>query len=66
MGGTHFDWTLSEEARLSLLVNAVSTEEMISQLVNNAPAIASAGMPAYNWLNDNEHGLKQCRIILIT
>ena len=28
----------------------------IAQLTNNAPAIPHLGIPAYNWLNDDEHG----------
>jgi beta-glucosidase len=37
---------------------------MIAQLVNNAPKIdsknggSSVQVPAYNYLNDNEHGVK--------
>ena len=31
---------------------------MIAQLVNDAPALARVGLPAYNYLNDNEHGVK--------
>lgn len=56
--GTHLDATLSEEERLDALVSRVNVSDMIHQLVNNAPAIEAAAVPAYNWLNDNEHGVK--------
>ena len=48
----------AEEARLDQLVNSVSTADQIAQLVNNAPTIESMDLPAYNYLNDNEHGVK--------
>jgi len=56
--GTHLDWTLGEEERLDKLVAAVNLSQMIGQLVNNAPAIDEVALPAYNWLNDDEHGVK--------
>ena len=55
--GTYLDTNLSEEARLDQLVASLSTDEMISQLVNNAPQIEGVGLPPYNYLNDNEHGV---------
>ena len=30
---------------------------MIGQLVDDAPALERLALPAYNWLNDNEHGV---------
>ena len=56
--GTHYDWTLSEEERLDAFMKAVSLTDMISQLKNDAPGLENASLPAYNWLNDNEHGVK--------
>jgi hypothetical protein len=56
--GTYLDATLSEDARLDLLVKKTTTAEQIAQLVNNAPKIESQHLPAYNYLNDNEHGVK--------
>lgn len=55
---TYLDWTRSEDERLDMLSGSVSTSDMISQLVNNAPKIDSVEVPAYNYLNDNEHGVK--------
>ena len=59
--GTHLDWELEEEARLAFLVNHTTLEEQAAQLINMAPAIERPGiaLPAYNWLNDDEHGVKQ-------
>jgi hypothetical protein len=59
LAGTHLDTRLSEEARLNWLVDAVATNmtELTQQLVNNAPAIDRLGVPAYNYLNDDEHGV---------
>ena len=59
--GTHLDHELSEELRLKYLVEHTTLEEQAGQLKNMAPAIARPGIaiPAYNWLNDDEHGVKQ-------
>ena len=45
------------EARLEMLVKATNLSEKIAQLTNDAPAIVRLGIPAYNWLNDDEHGV---------
>ena len=55
--GTHLDWTLSEDARLDYLVAHTSLAEQIGQLTNKAPAIYELGIPQYNWLNDDQHGV---------
>ena len=40
------------------LVTAANLTEMIGQLTNAAPAIERLGIPAYNWLSDDEHGVR--------
>ena len=55
--GTHLDATLDDEARLDYLVSAANLTEQISQLTARAPGIPRLGIPAYNWLNDDVHGL---------
>ena len=55
--GSHLDWTLSVAARVAALVAATNTTEQIAQLTNAAPAIERLGLPAYQWLNDDEHGV---------
>ena len=57
--GTHLDWTLSVDQRLDYLVAHTNTSEQIAQLTNDAPGIPRLSVPAYNWLNDDEHGVKQ-------
>ena len=58
MKGTHLDWTLSLEERLSYLVGATTLEEQAAQLqADAAPALERLGIPAYNWLNDDVHGV---------
>ena len=55
--GTHLDWTLSEEERLEYLVRNTSVEEQAAQMTNSAPALDRLGIPAYQWLNDDQHGV---------
>lgn len=55
--GTHLDWSLSEDERLDYLVHNTTTEEQAAQLTNTAPAIERLGIPAYQWLNDDQHGV---------
>ena len=33
-------------------------KEKYTQLTNNAPSILRLGIPSYNWLNDDEHGVR--------
>ena len=59
--GTHFDQTLTIEQRLDYLINKGdwTLDEMITQLTDNATEIPRLGIPAYVWLNDDQHGVKQ-------
>ena len=57
--GTHLDWTLSIEERLLFLVNNLTLDEKYTQLTNQAPEIYRLGIPFYNWLNDDLHGVRQ-------
>jgi beta-glucosidase len=43
--------------RLSMLMDQMTTEEKISQLVYDAPAIERLGIPEYNWWNEALHGV---------
>ena len=58
LDGTYLDASLPEADRLAWLADRVPLDDMIGQLVNAAPAVDAVGLPAYNWLNDNEHGVK--------
>ena len=55
--GTHLDPTLSVAARVAFIVAQTNTTEQIAQLTNGAPAIERLGLPGYQWLNDDEHGV---------
>jgi hypothetical protein len=57
MRGTHLDWQLTEQARLDYLVRNTTLEEKVSQMTNSAPSLDRLGIPAYNWLNDDQHGV---------
>ena len=57
INGTHLDWKLGEEKRLDYLVAHTTVEEQAAQMTNSAPAIARLGIPAYQWLNDDQHGV---------
>ena len=59
--GTHLDHTLDIETRLDKLVAAANLTDMISQLTNAAPALVALGIPAYNYLSDDEHGVRGWR-----
>ena len=51
------DPTLSVEKRVDNLVSLLTLDEKVSQMMNNAPAIARLGIPAYNWWNECLHGV---------
>jgi beta-glucosidase len=57
LAGTHLDHTLPVDQRLDKLVGAATLSEQISQLTNAAPAIERLGIPGYQWLNDDVHGV---------
>ena len=51
------DSSLSPDERARLLVAEMTLEEKLSQLQHKAPAIERLGVPAYNWWNENLHGV---------
>ena len=57
--GTHYDNTLSVSARLDYLfapARGWTAADYISQMTDNASSILRLGIPAYTWLNDDQHG----------
>ena len=52
-----YDPAISFEERLSMLMDEMTTEEKIGQLVYDAPAIERLGIPEYNWWNEALHGV---------
>jgi beta-glucosidase len=53
----YLDPDLPFDARAADLVSRMTLEEKVSQLVNDAPAIARLGIPAYEWWNECLHGV---------
>eukprot|EP01051_Picozoa_sp_SAG22_P024282 SAG22_NODE_6664_length_825_cov_1.407713_1_plen_237_part_01 len=58
LAGTALDHTLPHAARVAKLVAAANLTEKIDQLTNAAPAMERLGIPAYNYLSDDEHGVR--------
>lgn len=51
-------WNRKEAKRQAeLLVDQMTVDEMMGQLMYNAPAIERLGIPAYNWWNEGLHGV---------
>lgn len=48
---------LTPEQRVEWLLNELSPEEKMAQMIHNAPAIPRLGIPAYNWWNECLHGV---------
>ncbi len=52
-----FDPSLPFENRITLLLEAMTAEEKISQLLHQSPAIPRLGISSYNWWNEALHGV---------
>ncbi|MEQ1676003.1 MAG: glycoside hydrolase family 3 N-terminal domain-containing protein, partial [Chitinophagaceae bacterium] len=48
---------LPTEQRVNDLVNRLTLEEKVAQMLNAAPAVARLGIPAYDWWNEVLHGV---------
>jgi beta-glucosidase len=48
---------LSVEERVELLIHVMTTEEKLSQLLDESPAIERLGILPYNWWNEALHGV---------
>jgi beta-glucosidase len=53
------------EARAADLVSRMTTEEKISQLMHESPAIPRLGIPAYNWWNECLHGVARAGVATV-
>ena len=47
----------SYRSRARALVEQMTLQEKVSQMLHSAPAIARLGIPAYNWWNEGLHGV---------
>lgn len=52
-----WDYTLPVSQRVNDLVNRLTLEEKVGQMLNSAPAIPHLGIPAYDWWNETLHGV---------
>jgi beta-glucosidase len=48
---------LPREQRINDLVNRLTLEEKVHQMINSAPAIPHLGIPAYDWWSETLHGV---------
>ena len=58
--GYEFPWynpEISFEERVQLLIDEMTVEEKISQLMHDAAAIERLGVPEYNWWSEALHGV---------
>ncbi len=53
----YLDTSLTPQERAEALTDTLTAEQQAEQLRYNAPAIPSAGLPAYNWWNEALHGV---------
>ena len=53
----YMDTGLSAQERAEALADTLSVDEQAAQLKFDAPEIASAGLPPYNWWNEALHGV---------
>jgi beta-glucosidase len=52
-----WNYKLSFEERVNDLVNRLTLEEKVAQMLNATPAIPRLGIPAYDWWNEVLHGV---------
>jgi beta-glucosidase len=56
---------LSVGERVNDIVERMTTDEKISQMMNTAPAIDRLGIPAYDWWNECLHGVARAGIATV-
>ena len=55
----YFNPEYSIDDRVESLIQQMTLEEKVSQMVYNSPAIARLNIPAYNWWNERLHGVSR-------
>jgi beta-glucosidase len=61
----YLDTSLSFEQRAADLVNQMTLDEKIGQMMDEAPAIKRLGIPEYNWWNECLHGVARSGIATV-
>lgn len=61
----YLDTKLPLRVRVDDLVGRMTLEEKISQMVNDAPAIARLGIPQYNWWSEGLHGVARAGLATV-
>jgi beta-glucosidase len=56
---------LTFEERVDDLLSRMTLEQKVSQLVHDAPAIDTLGIPSYNWWNECLHGVARAGIATV-
>jgi beta-glucosidase len=56
---------LPVEQRVNDLLERMTLEEKVSQMMNGAPAVERLGIPAYNWWNECLHGVARAGIATV-
>jgi hypothetical protein len=54
---------MDREERIRDLISKMTLEEKVSQLLYDAPAVESAGIPKYNWWNECLHGVARVGLV---
>lgn len=60
-----YDRTLPVEERVEKLIDSMTIEEKIGQMMHDAPAIDRLGIPAYNWWNECLHGVARAGLATV-
>lgn len=60
-----FNEELPIEKRVDLLIDAMTIEEKVSQMIDNSPAIERLGIPKYHWWNECLHGVARAGIATV-
>jgi beta-glucosidase len=61
----YLDTSLPLDERVDDLVNRMTLDEKISQMVNDAPAIERLGIPRYNWWSEGLHGVARAGLATV-
>ena len=65
MEKNYLDTALSFEERAKLLVDEMTLDEKVSQMLHYAPAIDRLGVPAYNWWSEALHGVARAGVATV-